>query len=242
MEVELTRGVTGALSDGHAHVGLIGRGPRGRPNAALDARIGIGQNAHSMAPNAHSTRRAREIAHTRRDILEASARVFAEAGYHGATMQAIARAAGFTAASLYTYFRSKDEIYEALVDDLRAAVLATFDARFPAGLTFAQRLELLLQRQLELLASRRTAIRIIFDRGPRRHHHRDGTSPLLARLAEFMDEGGATLRCSGHEAAHLLFGIFQATLFPWLLAGAPERDLPRDAGRIVDFFLHGAAV
>jgi AcrR family transcriptional regulator len=203
----------------------------------------MGQNAHSMAPNAHSTRRAREIAHTRRDILEASARVFAEAGYHGATMQAIAGAAGFTAASLYTYFRSKDEIYEALVDDLRSAVLATFDARIPAGLTFAQRLELLVQLQLELLASRRTAIRIMFDRGPRRLHHQDGASPIFARLVEFMREGAAELRFSAEDAARLLFGIFQATFFPWLFAGAPEGNLPRDAPhRIVDVFLHGAAV
>jgi len=45
-------------------------------------------------------RRAREIARTRQDILEAAARAFARNGYQAVTMQEIAREAGYTAASL----------------------------------------------------------------------------------------------------------------------------------------------
>jgi len=196
-----------------------------------------------MAPNAKSTRRARVIEHTRRDILDAAARVFAEAGFHQATMQAIAREAGFTAASLYTYFGSKDEIYEALLEELKSALLAAFDARVPAGLTFEQRLELLLQRQFELVIARRNAIRIIFDLGPNRPRRKDPNPfDYLERMEAFLASAGADrLRCGADEAARLLFGITHATFLPIILS-PPETpfDPARQAERVVDLFLHGA--
>ena len=197
-----------------------------------------------MAPNGKSTRRARNIEHTRRDILDAAARVFAEAGFHEATMQAIAREAGFTAASLYTYFASKDEIYEGLVDELKSAILATFDARVPAGLNFEQRLELLLQRQFELLLARRNALRLMFDLGPHRPRRPgDGPLDLLQRMSAFLASAGGAerLRLTPDEAARFLFGITQAAFLP-LLCGptATMVDPARAVERVVDLFLHGA--
>lgn len=70
-------------------------------------------------------RRARQQERTRRDILEAAMRAFAAQGFQQTRMSDIAEAAGFTAASLYTYFRSKRDIVlgcEALLtDEMRAA-------------------------------------------------------------------------------------------------------------------------
>ncbi|WP_242352815.1 MULTISPECIES: TetR/AcrR family transcriptional regulator [Anaeromyxobacter] len=198
-----------------------------------------------MAPNIKSARRAREIEHTRRDIIDAAARVFAQAGFHEATMQAIAREVGFTAASLYTYFKSKDEIYEALVDEFRGAFLATFDAHLPAGLTFEQRLELLVQRQFELAFARRQALRIIFDLGPRHRcrNDEDGPLPLLRRMTEFLAASGARehLRFPPEEAARVLFGITQALFLPWIVAGAAAAPDPaREAAHAVELLLRGA--
>ncbi len=189
---------------------------------------------------ATADRRAREVERTRQDIIEAAARVFAASGWRDATMQAIAREAGFTAASLYTYFKSKDEIFEAMLVDLSAMLLASFDAHEPAGLTFEQRLELLIDRQLALVASRRDAIRIAFDHAPRRLRPDCGPVEYLRRLAAFLGEaGGARLRFAPAEAARVLFGMLHATLLPSVLEG----DAPPPAGmaaRIVDAFLHGA--
>ncbi len=198
-----------------------------------------------MAPNTKSARRAREIEHTRRDIIDAAARVFAEAGFHEATMQAIAREVGFTAASLYTYFKSKDEIYAALVEEFKGAFLATFDAHLPAGLTFEQRLELLVQRQFELAFARRQAIRIMFDLGPRHRCNKDedGPLPLVRRMTEFLAASGAAehLRCPPDEAARVLFGITQATFLPWIVEStAAVPDPARHAAHVVDLFLRGA--
>jgi TetR/AcrR family transcriptional regulator, repressor for uid operon len=54
---------------------------------------------------------------TRTRILRAARDAFVALGFHGATTQDVARGAGLAVGSIYTYFRSKDEL-------LRAAVLS----------------------------------------------------------------------------------------------------------------------
>jgi AcrR family transcriptional regulator len=187
-----------------------------------------------------ATRRAREIARTREDIVEAASRVFAEAGYHEATMQAIAREAGFTAASLYTYFRSKEQIYEALDEDIKATILATFDEPMPAGLTLPQRLELLLQRQLALIARRRDALRVALQFSPSKRREHEGHEEFIARLEVFFRDAPGDFRCPPGDAARLFFGLVRAMLEPWIL-GAEPPGVGRESARLVDFFLNGVA-
>ena len=46
----------------------------------------------------------------RERIVRAATRVFAERGFHRATMQDIVRASGLSVGAIYTYFKSKDEL------------------------------------------------------------------------------------------------------------------------------------
>jgi len=50
-------------------------------------------------------------------IVEASAHVLEEQGYKGATTNRIAERAGVSVGTLYQYFRSKDEIFTALIEN-----------------------------------------------------------------------------------------------------------------------------
>jgi TetR/AcrR family transcriptional regulator len=54
---------------------------------------------------------------TRAAILAAAERIFARSGLAGARTDAIAAAAGANKAMLYYYFKSKDSLYEAVVED-----------------------------------------------------------------------------------------------------------------------------
>lgn len=57
-----------------------------------------------------------EIRRTRKEqILEAARRVFAEQGFHATRMSDIAQAAEVSQGTLYHYFRSKDELFMALL-------------------------------------------------------------------------------------------------------------------------------
>lgn len=67
--------------------------------------------------------RHEQAAHTRTAILRAAEDLFARAGLDGARTEAIASAAGVNKALLYYYFRSKEDIYLAVLDSHRKAFL-----------------------------------------------------------------------------------------------------------------------
>ncbi|GAB1363955.1 hypothetical protein MASR1M32_31910 [Rhodobacter sp.] len=83
------------------------------------------ENPRRKVPRRTGIRRENE-----RLILDAAEKVFAEAGYGGATMQLIADMAGLPKANLHYYFATKEDLYRRVVENiftiwLRAA--DTFD-------------------------------------------------------------------------------------------------------------------
>jgi AcrR family transcriptional regulator len=76
-----------------------------------------------------ASRRARELAVRRADMLAGAADVFARKGYDGAQMAEIAAAAEVSLASLYAEFRGKDDIYQAVIDDAGRRVLSAIRER-----------------------------------------------------------------------------------------------------------------
>jgi TetR/AcrR family transcriptional regulator len=63
-------------------------------------------------------------AENERNILEAAERVFAEAGFEGASTAAIARRAGVPKANLHYYFATKEILYRAVIERVLTAWLA----------------------------------------------------------------------------------------------------------------------
>jgi AcrR family transcriptional regulator len=51
---------------------------------------------------------------TREHLLAAAAQVFAERGFHGATLDEVAQVAGFTKGAVYSNFKNKDDLFLAL--------------------------------------------------------------------------------------------------------------------------------
>ena len=60
--------------------------------------------------------------HRRRLIVEAARRVFENAGLEGASIRAIAEAAGCTTGAIYPHFRSKEEIFAVVLSDSLSAL------------------------------------------------------------------------------------------------------------------------
>jgi AcrR family transcriptional regulator len=58
------------------------------------------------------TREARRL-ETRTDLLDAASRVFARQGFHSATLEDVAREAGYTTGAIYSNFSGKDELFRA---------------------------------------------------------------------------------------------------------------------------------
>jgi len=117
----------------------------------------------------------------RRDrILQVARAVFFEAGYASATMSTIAARLGGSKATLYAYFKSKEELFRAIVCEQCALVQGLVEDPKP-GEDVRQALIRIGERLLSLLmadASIRT-LRLIVEEGPR--------APELAAL--FMQAG-----------------------------------------------------
>jgi AcrR family transcriptional regulator len=58
----------------------------------------------------------------RQTILDAGRKVFAEMGYGAATVRDIIRATPLASGTFYNYFKSKEEIYQAIRDDVALAI------------------------------------------------------------------------------------------------------------------------
>lgn len=75
----------------------------------------------------------RRRAMTRQHLLDAAAIVFARDGFHGATIDKIAERAGFTKGAVYSNFKSKDDLFLALLDERAAREYAVMSAALERG-------------------------------------------------------------------------------------------------------------
>jgi len=75
----------------------------------------------------------RRRAMTRRHLLDAAAIVFARNGFHGATLDEVAATAGFTKGAVYSNFKSKDDLFLALLEDRTDRQLAVVGDVLAAG-------------------------------------------------------------------------------------------------------------
>src|SRR3954466_6717252 len=84
-------------------------------------------------------------------ILEAAVKVFAERGFHTATVAEIARAAGVADGTIYLYFKSKDDLLLRLFDEKMTELVAQARAEVAQQRTAADRLRRFIQLHLALV-------------------------------------------------------------------------------------------
>lgn len=73
-------------------------------------------------------------------IVDAAQHVFAEKGYHDATMQDVVRRSGLSVGAIYTYFRSKDELFLAGCDVTNGVAMGELADRLVRGRTVVDKL------------------------------------------------------------------------------------------------------
>jgi AcrR family transcriptional regulator len=198
----------------------------------------------STRVEAAELRRHRVAALAREDILRAAATAFATRGYQAATLQQIAAAAGFTAASLYTYFPGKEAIFRELGNTVISEIAAPFRRKLAGNLSFPERIQALIEAECEVARRRRDAFTFfmrLMDRcdsapGKVRNHGQE----LLDLCEQWMRRNApsAGLLVSADEAGLVLWSILNAFIYRWVTADPPEPLEPTIA-RIQNVFLHG---
>lgn len=130
--------------------------------------------------------RQQRRARTREEILDAASTVFAQRGYHGASLDEVADAAGYTKGAVYSNFDSKEDLFLEVADrhmsELINALLDTFQSAPPG-----ERLIALYERVRELsyMQDEFALISMEFRLYSRRHP--DARDKLASRDASRLD-------------------------------------------------------
>lgn len=191
-------------------------------------------------------RHQEEIESTREEILHAAGRAFARQGFDATTIQDIAKEAGYTAPSLYAYFKGKQEIIEALVTAIRGQFQAAFNAEIPAGLEFGGRLGLLFERlaevaecwpearllQMEFKRSGQAAMKTCQKAAP--------TRDMEARIIEWLKNNVTRPEDLGGHAPEKIAFALQSLIIGSVMPANRKGVTPRDRFALaLQIFLHG---
>lgn len=98
---------------------------------------------------------------TEERIFEAALTVFARKGKDGARMQEIADEAAINKAMLHYYFRSKDQLYEAVFDYVFRRFMGSFAAALQETKSFAETLHTFIDSYVDFVASHRRVVRLM---------------------------------------------------------------------------------
>jgi TetR/AcrR family transcriptional regulator, cholesterol catabolism regulator len=128
----------------------VARGPRREIGITVGATLAgmASSTRRGTADSAHRTRR-------RDELLHVAAAVFAERGYHGASMREIADRWGVQAAALYYYFPSKAKLLEGICEYGITQFLERLRAILAADSTVEAKLERAIRAHIEPLVEDR---------------------------------------------------------------------------------------
>jgi AcrR family transcriptional regulator len=96
------------------------------------------------------------------EVLEAACRIFARLGYSATNVEDIAKEAGMAKGTIYLYFKSKEEVFAAvLARDLECLTSQTIEG-MSAAENFAERLSIFLNLRLAYLQNNQDFLRVYF--------------------------------------------------------------------------------
>lgn len=120
-----------------------------------------------------ATRRKMTPQQRHQQIVSEAAALFDEAGYTNATMDDLAKSVGVAKPTLYHYFRSKDEILQAIHEEFIDLLIMRHEQRAITGLGPEHLLREIMVDILDLMETHHGHVRVFFE------HHRQ-LSPKAA--------------------------------------------------------------
>lgn len=203
-------------------------------------------------PKASPHRRAPRSAETdtRGALLEAAARRYARHGPRKTTMEEVAREAGYSRATAYKHFASKDALYLALLEEATARFVHEVEACIAAPGGARAKLRRIVEiahsvyaRSPVLLgaAAQDDDMRIEAIASEAMRRQESEIVGLLARVLEAGVEAGAIRRIEPRVVAYLMFQLGQVLVIREL-AGHPDYPLQKVLDAMDDLIDRGLAL
>jgi TetR/AcrR family transcriptional regulator len=150
------------------------------------------------------------------DIVAEAVRVFAECGYEGASIAAVADNAGLSKQNLMYYFPTKQALYQRVLDDVLDEWLERMDTLADPASEPSDMLRAYIQAKLRFSrenpwASRVYAIEVISGAPMFGDQIRERVVPLVRKDIDVFERWIAEGRIAPVNATHLLFAIWAMT-------------------------------
>ena len=175
-------------------------------------------------------------------ILRTAARVFAEKGYHQASIRDISRAAGVSLAGLYYYFQSKEELLFLIQDHALGSLIAGVEDRLPTSGDPLEKLRILIDNQLRFFVDNMSEMKVLsHEAGSLTGEFRanvEAQKRRLTRLAkQILREVDPRSELDERVSAFALFGMMN-WLYVWYRPGR-DADVDRLVHDMTTIFMRG---
>ena len=206
------------------------------------------------SPPARSrTRQAERTRATRRKLLDAAKRIFAQDGFEAARLEDIAAGAGYTRGAFYANFKSKEDIFFALFEEWVRERIETLSSALSRHSDPAEKLVALRTHYAELATDRRLVLismefKLFALRHPEAHHrlrsrHRRIRASFGELFSEIMSALGKTIPIAYPAASACLGAVSQGVLLEHLLdvKTVSDGDIRQVLGLFFDSIFSGCA-
>ena len=171
----------------------------------------------------------------RQQLLDVALQVFGELGFHPASMNDVAEAAGVTKPVLYQHFRSKRELYRQVLTDVGQQLLDAITKATAAARSPREQVELGFIAYFRVVESNEAAFRVLFGGGTRRDEEfaakvalvEGAIADAIAALIDVEELTGEQRR----QIAHGLVGLAEGTSRLWVAEG--RREPAEEVARLV---------
>ncbi len=187
----------------------------------------------------------------RRQILGAAKELFAERGFHSASISGIIKSAGIARGTFYLYFNSKDAVFESIlelaIDELQARIIGVDvdEGAPPPALQLHQNVS----RVLEYMLADRALIQLILSHGlPPDAPMAKQVDAFFAHVEQLIASSlsygmsvGLVRACDPSLTAAQILGSVRGGM-RYLILAHNDFEVTEVASQLIDFALHGVIV
>lgn len=197
-----------------------------RPAKARGARSGAPEPAGPQR-----SPRTERGTRTRQNLLDAAEQVFADLGYHDASIVKITEAAGVAQGTFYQYFAGKQQVFDELVEDLNRRVRRAMSEASASGSTRLERERLGFQAFFRFTADHPALYRIIrqaeFVSPAALHLHYERIVDGYIEALRSAMAAGEIAQADPEVVAWALLGVGEMVGMRWILWGRTSSLPPR---------------
>jgi AcrR family transcriptional regulator len=184
-------------------------------------------------------------------IAESAKEVFAEWGYQRATLEEIAQRAGMSKATIYIYYKNKDDLFLHVVEELYDAVTSTTAQEAETSKPPMEKLAGIVRSKMEFFERERDFFRIYLNekhglevapKDPHKRTLRDMYLQGVQTLAKVLQEGIDAGQIRAMDSRRLAFFLqeMMSTLLVQRIQGKAKTTVEEDVEQLLDLFLNGA--